>query len=165
MTWLPPLSAIQAPGKVEPSKFPFPNKVRSCIPPKEYALLTQRFLVDSGFSLDYLFLCKYSCQRHMDLISTIFECIFVHQREKKSLQSYLPPLPYFLQNVMHVIIIWSKNICEVEIYSPMQSLVYTILVLFPVRYIHICAHVVFKLSNGIVVKAFFLRVDFFPRYP
>ncbi|XP_073095876.1 AF4/FMR2 family member 3 isoform X4 [Manis javanica] len=26
MTWLPPLSAIQAPGKVEPSKFPFPNK-------------------------------------------------------------------------------------------------------------------------------------------
>ncbi|XP_015355164.2 AF4/FMR2 family member 3 [Marmota marmota marmota] len=26
MTWLPPLSAVQAPGKVEPSKFPFPNK-------------------------------------------------------------------------------------------------------------------------------------------
>ncbi|XP_034857670.1 AF4/FMR2 family member 3 [Mirounga leonina] len=26
MTWLPPLSAIPAPGKVEPSKFPFPNK-------------------------------------------------------------------------------------------------------------------------------------------
>lgn len=26
MTWLPPLSAIQAPAKVEPSKFPFPNK-------------------------------------------------------------------------------------------------------------------------------------------
>ncbi|XP_006870804.1 PREDICTED: AF4/FMR2 family member 3 isoform X2 [Chrysochloris asiatica] len=26
MTWLPPLSAIQPPGKVEPSKFPFPNK-------------------------------------------------------------------------------------------------------------------------------------------
>ncbi|KAM8785385.1 AF4/FMR2 family member 3 isoform 4-T4 [Rhynchonycteris naso] len=26
MTWLPPLSAIQAPGKVEPSKFSFPNK-------------------------------------------------------------------------------------------------------------------------------------------
>lgn len=26
MTWLPPLSGIQAPGKVEPSKFPFPNK-------------------------------------------------------------------------------------------------------------------------------------------
>uniref|UniRef100_A0A8C3VNZ1 ALF transcription elongation factor 3 n=1 Tax=Catagonus wagneri TaxID=51154 RepID=A0A8C3VNZ1_9CETA len=26
MTWLPPLSALQAPGKVEPSKFPFPNK-------------------------------------------------------------------------------------------------------------------------------------------
>ncbi|XP_058390447.1 AF4/FMR2 family member 3 isoform X1 [Diceros bicornis minor] len=26
MTWLPPLSAIQTPGKVEPSKFPFPNK-------------------------------------------------------------------------------------------------------------------------------------------
>ncbi|KAL0620319.1 Zinc finger protein [Plecturocebus cupreus] len=26
MTWLPPLSAIQAPGKGEPTKFPFPNK-------------------------------------------------------------------------------------------------------------------------------------------
>nr|KAF6273909.1 AF4/FMR2 family member 3 [Myotis myotis] len=26
MTWLPPLSAIQPPGKVEPSKFSFPNK-------------------------------------------------------------------------------------------------------------------------------------------
>ncbi|XP_006887918.1 PREDICTED: AF4/FMR2 family member 3 [Elephantulus edwardii] len=26
MTWLPPLSAIQPPGKVEPSKFPFANK-------------------------------------------------------------------------------------------------------------------------------------------
>ncbi|XP_040479513.1 AF4/FMR2 family member 3 isoform X5 [Ursus maritimus] len=26
MTWLPPLSAVPAPGKVEPSKFPFPNK-------------------------------------------------------------------------------------------------------------------------------------------
>ncbi|XP_075419350.1 AF4/FMR2 family member 3 isoform X1 [Tenrec ecaudatus] len=26
MTWLPPLSAIQPPGKTEPSKFPFPNK-------------------------------------------------------------------------------------------------------------------------------------------
>ncbi|XP_044933657.1 AF4/FMR2 family member 3 isoform X6 [Mustela putorius furo] len=26
MTWLPPLSAIPAPGKVEPNKFPFPNK-------------------------------------------------------------------------------------------------------------------------------------------
>ncbi|XP_074210701.1 AF4/FMR2 family member 3 isoform X2 [Camelus bactrianus] len=26
MTWLPPLSAVQAPGKVEQSKFPFPNK-------------------------------------------------------------------------------------------------------------------------------------------
>uniref|UniRef100_A0A8C2WCF0 ALF transcription elongation factor 3 n=1 Tax=Chinchilla lanigera TaxID=34839 RepID=A0A8C2WCF0_CHILA len=26
MTWLPPLSAVQAPTKVEPSKFPFPNK-------------------------------------------------------------------------------------------------------------------------------------------
>uniref|UniRef100_A0A2K6A5M6 ALF transcription elongation factor 3 n=1 Tax=Mandrillus leucophaeus TaxID=9568 RepID=A0A2K6A5M6_MANLE len=26
MTWLPPLSAIQAPGKVEPTKFPFANK-------------------------------------------------------------------------------------------------------------------------------------------
>lgn len=30
MTWLPPLSAIQAPAKVEPSKFPFPNKVSVC---------------------------------------------------------------------------------------------------------------------------------------
>ncbi|KFO25155.1 AF4/FMR2 family member 3, partial [Fukomys damarensis] len=29
MTWLPPLSAIQAPGKVEQSKFAFPNKEQS----------------------------------------------------------------------------------------------------------------------------------------
>uniref|UniRef100_A0A8C0ALL4 ALF transcription elongation factor 3 n=1 Tax=Bos mutus grunniens TaxID=30521 RepID=A0A8C0ALL4_BOSMU len=38
MTWPPPLAAIQPPGKVEPSKFPFPNKVTAgrcagCAPP------------------------------------------------------------------------------------------------------------------------------------
>uniref|UniRef100_H0V7K8 ALF transcription elongation factor 3 n=1 Tax=Cavia porcellus TaxID=10141 RepID=H0V7K8_CAVPO len=32
MTWLPPLSAIQAPGKVESSKFPFPNKDTQLVP-------------------------------------------------------------------------------------------------------------------------------------
>ena len=51
MTWPPPLAAIQPPGKVEPSKFPFPNKVRSCITQDEYTFLTQDFQWTVGFPL------------------------------------------------------------------------------------------------------------------
>lgn len=67
MTWPPALAAIQPPGKVEPSKFPFPNKVRSCITQDEHTFLTQDFQWTRVFPY-CLSLCKYSWQGHMDLI-------------------------------------------------------------------------------------------------
>ena len=126
MTWLPPLSGIQAPGKVEPSKFPFPNKVSCCVTQGEHALLTQSFLVDSGFSLDCLFLGKYSCHRHMDLIFSTLQdhvCLSKGESQACSLTSIcILPAKYdeycnycfiSLQNMMNiVIIVLSQNTCE-----------------------------------------------------
>ena len=78
-----------------------------------------RFPVDSGFSL-IVFPCVNIPGRGTWIwFSTICKCRSVHPRDnvKLTVLLYLPPLSYFLQNIMNiVIIILSRNICEVEMH-------------------------------------------------
>lgn len=116
MTWPPPLAALQPPGKVEPSKFPFPNKVRSCSAQDEYILLAQDFQWTVGFPL-LSFPVNIPGRGTWIWFSTISKCRSIHPRDniKLTVLLHLPPLSYFLQNVMNIVtIILSRNICDVE---------------------------------------------------
>lgn len=115
MTWLPPLSAIQPPGKVEPSKFSFPNKVRSCVT-QQPAVSSQNFAGTVGPPFIVFSFENIPSRGIWIWFSTFFKHIFIHQRGKWRLQFYTYT---FILNAKcdAYYVSFIENICEVASYN------------------------------------------------
>lgn len=100
MTWLPPLSAIQPPGKVEPSKFSFPNKVRSCVTQEQPAVFTQDFPGTVGFPFIVFSFENIPARGISDFQH--FSNIYLFIKGENQDCNFTPTLPYLMQNVMHI---------------------------------------------------------------
>lgn len=65
----------------------------------------------------------------MDLIFSNLQACIYSSKEKSGFQSYLPTLLYFLQHVMHIIIvILSKNIWEAEMQLTQSFYTFSVIV-------------------------------------